>query len=609
MLNKLKLMIIISVFLAPITIVNAQDRTEDANLNTHGQFVSLTFHDVRDDVAINGDRDAYAISSKNLAQFLSWLKQSDWNVIRLEDVWQARYNKKPLPNKALLLSFDDGALSSYNRVYPLLKQYQIPAVFAIVTSWINGNSADAYEAYGQGNLMNWSQMREMQHSGLAEFVSHSDNLHKGVLANPQKNMQPAAITRQYFPVQADYEDDQSYHKRVLNDLKKSKAVLDHELGIQTKAIFWPYGAVTKETELLATQAGLPFSFSLGDVSAHDSSIKTYQRAIVMGNPVPEELHAQMLKFLNDIKQPSKNRKSVLSIDPAELLNNKPSLTDDKLGQMLDQVGSLKTNVISLKVVKDQNGDGKADTAYFPTKVLPHYQDILNRIIWQSRTRIAQQIYIELPLDLQLEQQNALVGLTEDLFKNNSSLEGLTLDAQHHLDCALQNQQWSQQCQQNIHQVFKIKEQIKNKANNLVNISTNLRTILKVKPKTAQFDGLKPLLEQGLMYSDLINIEIDPLKNPNSFKAFEKSSQQLSSVQKQQLIVSFDLSAKQPQDWKIYKHAYQQLKTLGIQKIGVSNYHLDQGQAIHENLYRELSLNDSALNYKNPYMIHSQMEQK
>ena len=60
-------------------------------------FVTLTFHDVRDDVKKRGDRDVYAISTKNFAQFLAWIKTNGWQPIRLEDVWQARQFKKPLP--------------------------------------------------------------------------------------------------------------------------------------------------------------------------------------------------------------------------------------------------------------------------------------------------------------------------------------------------------------------------------------------------------------------------------------------------------------------------------------------------------------------------------
>ena len=50
------------------------------------QFVTLTFHDVRDDVENQTDRDMYAISTKNLAQYLAWIKKEGWKPIRLEDV-------------------------------------------------------------------------------------------------------------------------------------------------------------------------------------------------------------------------------------------------------------------------------------------------------------------------------------------------------------------------------------------------------------------------------------------------------------------------------------------------------------------------------------------
>lgn len=117
------------------------------------QFVTLTFHDVRDDVAAKGDRDYYAISSQNFAQFLQWIKDNEWQPIRLEDVWQARNAGKALPERALLLTVDDGVSSAYTHIFPLLKLHKIPAVFAIPTSWINGNTKDAIEAYGTSNLM------------------------------------------------------------------------------------------------------------------------------------------------------------------------------------------------------------------------------------------------------------------------------------------------------------------------------------------------------------------------------------------------------------------------------------------------------------------------
>ena len=226
-------------------------------------FVSLTFHDVRDDVLKEGDRDPYAMSTQNLVQFFEWLKHSDWHPVSLKQIQQARQQGTALPKNAVLLSFDDGALSSYSHVFPLIKEYQIPVVFALVTSWMNGNTKAIYEAYGQGNQMSWDQVRDMQASGWVEFASHSHDLHQGILANPQKNQEPAAITRQYLQSKQRYETDLEYQHRILQDLTTSRNIIEKETGVRPIAIIWPYGAVNVQVEKIATQAGFPLSFSLG----------------------------------------------------------------------------------------------------------------------------------------------------------------------------------------------------------------------------------------------------------------------------------------------------------------------------------------------------------
>ena len=565
------------------------------------QFVTLTFHDVRDDVAKQGDRDLYAISTKNLAQYLEWIQREGWHPIRLEDVWLARQGKKTLPNKALLLTFDDGALSSYNRVFPLLKQYKTPAVFAIPTSWINGNTKDAYEAYGKGNLMTWPQMREMVASGYAEFVSHSDNMHRGILANPQQNMQPAAITREYLEKQKRYETEAEYQNRVIADLKKSKQILDTELGINSKAIFWPYGAVTTESEELAAKAGFRMSFSLGSTAPLADSVKTYQRALIMDNPTPEMINQEMLEFLNDVRAPYKQRKSFLRFDLAEMQSANNEQFNQKLGQLLDKVDGLKTSTLILKAVSDSNGDGKIDVAYFPNRQLTMQQDMLNRVVWQSRTRIGNRVYAELPLSLETEQKLDLSVLTADLVKNNTSIEGLMLDTGSMLDCAVRQQKWDTTCEAKVQQVFQIKERTKDQAKYYANISNNYQTALKFKLDQTQLVGLKPLLDYTLDYADFIYVELDPIQQPEVFNAFLEQLKTFDDKEQQYLIASFDVPEQlTKQQVKQLKKNYQQLRSLAIQKVGVNNYSFNQAQSIHQNFYPELSLNSSPLSYRDPF---------
>ncbi|WP_288688814.1 poly-beta-1,6-N-acetyl-D-glucosamine N-deacetylase PgaB [uncultured Acinetobacter sp.] len=565
------------------------------------QFVTLTFHDVRDDVENQTDRDMYAISTKNLAQYLAWIKKEGWKPIRLEDVWAARQKQQILPERAVLLTFDDGALSSYSKVYPLLKQYNIPAVFAIPTSWINGNTQAGYEAYGQGNLMNWNQMREMQKSGLVEFVSHSNDLHKGIQANPQKNMEPAAIVREYFPQLNRYETDAEYKTRVVDDLKKSKQVLDHELGIDTKAIFWPYGAVTPEAEEFAKQAGLPMSFSLGSVVSLADSVRTYQRSLIMNNPEPEQIHQDMNDFIINSKAPYKQRKSFVRMNASELVSSSLAESEERLGNLLNQVQALKTSHLLVPAVADTDADGQYDLAFFPNTQIKQQQDVLNRLVWQTRTRIGNRVYAELPVQLELKQGISLATLTADLLKNNTSLEGLVIDTQDQLACAVEKANWDASCEQQLQQVLRIKEQSKNQAKYYANISNDYQTALKLELKTSHLDGLSALLNRSMKSSDFMYINVDPIQHPQTIPALLKQIKTLSPQQMQRLIVSLnvqqEMSAK---DWKVYQQAYQKLRSLSIQKIGINNYQLSKGQVIQQQLYSSLSMNDSTLTYRNPY---------
>lgn len=592
--------VMVTVFAVPATGFT-QNITKNTTEIPDNLFVTITFHDVRDDVAREGDRDLYAISTKNLGRYFAWLKQEGWQTISLQDVWDARQKKKKLPKKSVLLTFDDGALSSYTRVFPLLKQYKYFAAFAIPTSWINGNTKDAYEAYGQNSLMSWDQMREMQRSGLVEFVSHSDNMHKGILANPQQSMQPAAITRQFLPKYQRYESDQAYQNRVVEDLQQSKKILDTELGIDTRAIFWPYGAVTKESEELAEKAGLPMSFSLGSMSTLADSGQTYQRALVMNNPTPEMLHAEMLDFLTFASDIHKQRRSYIRFDLAEMVSPNDKIFDQKLGQFLDQISALQTNTILLKTVADENGDGKIDVAYFPNRQLGMRKDLLNRTVWQARTRVGNRVYAELPISLQTKQGLNFADLTAELVKYNSSVEGVMIDIGDELDCAIQKKAWDGECAKKIKQVFDIKDQAKKHAKYYTNISNNYQTVLKITLKDKHVDGLMPLMEYSLNNNDFLYIEFDPVKDSGIFKTLEKQLEKLNSIQKQYLIVSFTVNPNgKRSDWKEYSQYYQELKKLSVQKIGINNYQLKAGQQVQGHLYQDLSINTSPLTYRNPY---------
>src|SRR5262245_49467223 len=81
-------------------------------------FRVICYHDVQEDVRVMPD--LFAVDTAELVAQFSWLQENGYSVIGLDDVIAAREGRKPLPDKAVMLTFDDGYRSLYTRVYPLL---------------------------------------------------------------------------------------------------------------------------------------------------------------------------------------------------------------------------------------------------------------------------------------------------------------------------------------------------------------------------------------------------------------------------------------------------------------------------------------------------------
>ena len=581
--------------LLPVQFAYARIETELPKNHT----VSLTFHDVRDDVLKEGDRDIYAIQTNNLAQFLDWLSQSDWKPIRLKDIEEARKQGKELPHNSILLTFDDGALSSYSRVFPLLKQYKIPAVFALPTSWLNGNIKAGYEAYGQGNLVNWAQVREMQASGLAEFASHSDDLHHGVLANPQGNEQPAATSYAYLKSQSRYETDAEYQQRILQDLKKSYAVLKKEVGVNPKAIIWPYGAVNEQLEKLAQQAGFQFSFSLGRDGMNRVSDSTFKRSLVIDNPTAEQLTEGMLNILNfeeaDLfKQP----RHFVSMDLKHLAAQQNSQTDEKLGQLLSKLYSLKNNALIFKPLEDKDGDGQYDVAYFPTNKMSVQQDILNRSLWQAQTRAGQSVILELPAYPQKNKPFLTVDLAKDIALFNSNLSGIQLNAGSSLNCAMQKITVQESCIEQSKQLEQLSQLTKKAVKPYLNMSNQAQFSLLLTPDLDHVENLPELIKTLLMQHDLVNLKFDVIGKKKQFNQLLTLLNTLDENDKQRIMLTLVLPENsQKNAWEEVQQGLFSIQRVGIQKFGIDGYDFEKSKDVHQYLYNPLSLNASPVMYQ------------
>ncbi len=391
-----------------------------------GHFLALSYHDVRDDLAPGLDPDPYAVSARRLAEWFDWMKRNGWQPVSFQQIVDAHEGKQPLPENAVLLTFDDGLASVYSHVFPLLQAYGYPALVALQTGWLETVWAGQDITYnpdtfavtavdgvamgplppgtveyneaplGAEGFLSLSELREMQASGLVEFASHSHDLHRGILANPQGNVQPAAITRQYDPDTFQYEDHEAFRQRILEDLLTSSASLEAMVGIAPRAIVWPYGAHSLEVDALAAQAGMPWSISLGSNPVNHTQHLRFDRLLISQDPGPIEIARSALpESARRAASPQPQR--VIHIDLDYVYDPDPEQTNRNLGVLLDRIQRMQVRTVYLQAFADPNGDGNADALYFPNRHLPVRADLFNRVAWQLRTRAGVRVYAWMPL--------------------------------------------------------------------------------------------------------------------------------------------------------------------------------------------------------------------
>ena len=407
--------------------------TSSSAYATDNKFITLCYHDIIDGLSDDLGEDQMAVGLNNLIAQFSWMKDQGYNVVSLQDILDAKQGGKPLAEKAVLITFDDGYSSIYKYLYPLLGMYDYTAVIAVVGKWLSAKPGESVK-YGdrdkklRSEFLSWDQLREMQASGHIEIASHSFDLHHGELGNPQGNRQPSATTRIFNKKVQSYETDQQYYERIKTDLKSNSDLIEKHTGVRPRTMVWPYGASSKQTVSIAKELGMPVTLTLKAGNNAYIDLPEVRRKLVISNP-------SLSDFVNDMEQKDKQMDLVrgvrVSID--DIYDKDPKLFTLKFNQLLDRIKAMKVNTVYLSAFSDADNDGYAESVYFSSKHFPTRADILNRISWQIQTRAGGGDHIEvhtwMPIiafeDAQGNQisEQAILGLYEDMAKH-AYVEGL-----------------------------------------------------------------------------------------------------------------------------------------------------------------------------------------
>jgi biofilm PGA synthesis lipoprotein PgaB len=354
-------------------------------------FFALCYHNIEDD---NPNQHFVGVTTTRFVEQLSWLERNGFHAVSVNDLIAARDGKRPLPEKAYLITFDDGYASFYTRAFPILRAFKLPSVLAVEGSWVaepHGGEIDyAGERLPASFFMTWAQVREVAASGLVEIASHTFDLHHGIPANPQGNVEPAAVTRRY-DAKTGYESEAAYHRRIADDAAKIIGKIARETGKRPRVTIWPYGEHSGEAIAIVTAAGTPITMTLIDTPSTIEELADLPRHLISNDPKLPDFLAE----LHDLSGTSRMR--AVQVDLDYVYDPDPAQADRNLGQLVQRIRDLDINAVYLQAFADPAGDGLAHELYFPNSVLPMRADLFNRAAWQLRTRARVKVFAWLPV--------------------------------------------------------------------------------------------------------------------------------------------------------------------------------------------------------------------
>ena len=353
-------------------------------------FTAMALHDAADTPQAMADD---AINSDRLVAFFEWLRGSGYTAVSLTDIEVARRGGRPLPPRAVLLTFDDGYASLYSRVFPLALAYRFPVVAALAGSWLEGDMGGQVR-YGdrtvpRNRFISWTQAREMQSSGLVEFVSHGYDIHHTVRGNPQGSLMPAATTRIYAD-DTGYEAEPAQRARLRADLELSRQQMARELGQAPRAIAWPFGRYSMMAVDVARELGFSWALTMDAGPSTARMPMTVARHFPSADPSLDTLAAMVS---NDISFPSAQR--WVCLDPALLWTGDAATTDERLGRAIERYRTLGVTGVVIDAAMIGT-DGGLKQAWFPNRELPLQADVLSRMVWQLQTRAGVEVQVRLP---------------------------------------------------------------------------------------------------------------------------------------------------------------------------------------------------------------------
>ncbi len=243
----LKRMLLLSILMVTILVNPAQteinsEAAMDSTVQKSVKLPIIMYHSILKDPRKS---DVYVATPEALYNDLKYLKDNGFETVVIQDLINYVKGQADLPEKPVMITFDDGHYNNMYYALPILQELNYRAVLSIV-----GKYADYYSKNPDPNpnyaYLSWDEIRQLSESGYFEIQNHSYDMH--------------SIGERKGSKRKNGESEAAYFSVFSEDLMKQQMMLQNNSRVTATAFTYPFGFVCPEAQFYLTQ--LEFSASL-----------------------------------------------------------------------------------------------------------------------------------------------------------------------------------------------------------------------------------------------------------------------------------------------------------------------------------------------------------
>ncbi len=194
--------------------------------DAHRKVPILMYHSISD--STNRKFKQFAVSPSLFTEHMSYLYQHNYTTLTVSQLVNAWTDSSTLPERPIVLTFDDAFTDFFTDALPVFKKYGFVATLYVVTKFVNGTSSWLRpEGETARPILSWEQLAEISAYGI-ECGAHSHN-------HPRL--------------------DELARSAAQEEIVQSKALLEQHLTQEVSSFAYPYGSYTAATRQLVQEAG------------------------------------------------------------------------------------------------------------------------------------------------------------------------------------------------------------------------------------------------------------------------------------------------------------------------------------------------------------------